>query len=188
MFSAGLGAPFRAIRRRETIAFVAGAAAAVSLGASALGYTALVWLAIVALVGFCLLCAHLEAVRSAGSVGGSNVLPVYIAGLLISVPFAVVASILLVAAASLGMVAAIGWVLWQLVGLLQGGRSTIATRTRKKHTHFNVDGSAKVEYASKIAASVAATKYERDFGQVMNTYPCAEGGHYHIGHAMGKKR
>jgi hypothetical protein len=88
----------------------------------------------------------------------------------------------------LGLVAAVGWLLWQLARILLGGRSAGVTRTRKKNTHFNVDGSPKVEYMSQIAASVAAARYEHDFGQSMNTYPCADGGHYHIGHAQRKSR
>lgn len=186
-FTAGALAAYRAARSRETAAYVIGAVSAVALGLSALGRGSWVWLALATLTGSSLAFAHREALRIRDAHTDADVRAVYLGAAVTCVPFAILSSLLLVIAASLGVIAGIGWLLWQILRLLLGGRQGTAVRPRKKNTHFNVDGSPKVEYASQLAATAAASRYEHDFGQSMNTYPCADGGHYHIGHTQRKK-
>ncbi len=68
---------------------------------------------------------------------------------------------------------------------LMWGVLTAPPRTRRRgaNAHFNRDGSAKRSYSSVSDAAAAAVEYEHDFGQHMNPYRCADGKHWHIGHA-----
>ncbi len=71
-----------------------------------------------------------------------------------------------------------------IIRLLWGALTTPARpRHRGANAHFNRDGSAKRTYASASEAAAAAMEYEHDFGQHMNPYRCADGKHWHIGHA-----
>lgn len=67
--------------------------------------------------------------------------------------------------------------------LLRGALRTPTRPRRGLNAHVNADGSSKRSYRSASAAAAAALEYQHDFGQRMNPYRCAEGDHWHIGHA-----
>ncbi len=67
--------------------------------------------------------------------------------------------------------------------LLRGALKAPSRPRRGLHAHINADGSAKRAYRSAPEAAAAAAEYQHDFGQRMNPYKCAQGDHWHIGHA-----
>lgn len=67
--------------------------------------------------------------------------------------------------------------------LLRGALRAPSRPRRGMNAHINADGSAKRSYHSAPEAAAAALEYQHDFGPRMNPYKCAQGDHWHIGHA-----
>ena len=54
---------------------------------------------------------------------------------------------------------------------------------RKPNSHYNKDGSEKINYITFNQASAAAHDYQMRLNKKMHPYKCRDGEHYHIGRA-----
>ena len=106
---------------------------------------------------------------------------VYLGGAFVAFPLAYVVALAMAAVIVLALVGGVLWALGSALGLF--GRPGRTNRTRRgAASHVNTDGSAKISYATAMEAKQAAREYQRDFGDEMSSYRCANGRHFHIGH------
>ena len=173
----GVLAPMRLARAHPKVA-AAVLAAAVGLNWAA-GYTrAGGWALVAALVlvtGSCLMAAHRVPA------GGRGVWR-WLGALAVAVCAAVAARVVSVVvapqvAAVAGAVLAGVW--WLLDTIGAAGRAPVR---RGRNSHYNADGSAKVEYATRSDAVAAGERLSARDGAHMSAYRCAEGRHWHVGH------
>jgi len=175
----GVKAPVLALRSRSRVALAAVVLAGVLVGVERFLELGPGYSGVAVLVLSAIWITHKEVERIRVTDRSSKVIWVYVGGAVMAVPFAF-AMLLLLALFLVG--GAIALVVWFVLVLLRGSSKPVRKGRRGSNSHFNADGSVKIEYESVRIAKEAARKHELDFGGRMNSYRCESGRHFHIGH------
>lgn len=113
---------------------------------------------------------------------------IYASAVVIAFPFAYAQVMFAALLVSLAIVALGLFVVYLIFTMFVGGGSTGTssrgtTITRGANSHLNADGTPKKAYLNIDEAQNAALDYFNDRGEKMSAYRCADGNHFHIGHA-----
>ena len=175
----GAIAPIRRGRHcREWWFIAAGSVAGVSIAISEFSTWHTEYVGFAAVLAVIVVFVHRRA-RELQGAGDTRY--VYLGGALVALPMAYVVALVMAAAIVLAFVGGVLWALGSALGLF--GRPGGTTRVRRgAASHVNSDGSAKIAYPTAAEAKQAAREYQRDFGDEMSSYRCANGRHFHIGH------